>query len=99
MSKCRHTEEEGCLWRWEGRGYSPLVPGAAVYCSECDTMLFGWVYDPDTNTHRVSFPRFHTLFHRDYILNTFRKAFPNDYVKEVRWEDQDKPSKVNTSSP
>jgi len=75
---CSHMAGE---WEWRPHGFTrPPVPAYAVYCTDCDTLLFTLIYDADRNEHRVGVPNFHTIKWQEYILGVVRKRFPKDRI-------------------
>jgi hypothetical protein len=76
MSDCTHHSP---LWEWHSKGCH-VVPAYIVYCSDCNEMLFTTIYDAEKNEHRISVPNFHTIKWQEYIVDVFRKKFPNDRI-------------------
>lgn len=78
---CKHDTDP---WRWIKNGFiHPLIPASSVYCTGCGTLLFTVLYDEEKQEHRIGFPKFHTLAHRDRIMDMFRNKYPDQKVTEA----------------
>jgi hypothetical protein len=76
MTNCTHLNGQ---WEWTPHGCT-LVPAYSIRCTDCKALLFTTIFDADKKEHRIGIPDSSTAAWQKYILNAFRKRFPEDTV-------------------